>query len=174
MYLPKSKYRVENVGPGKFTQDGRTYVGPVLTTYLGESFAGDSPDAVDETKPLKRIDVGVRKVIETVPLRRIPTEEEYANGSMERYFRQDLRTMKIIELLPDSYESRSKDQASYYTYASGSWILTGSLAPVKVGKWTYPGIYEKNKETIVELEKLLPGISSSQVLYDPAQFVRES
>ena len=39
-YLPKSKYRVENVGTGTYTLHGKPYKGPVLITYLDYAYAG--------------------------------------------------------------------------------------------------------------------------------------
>lgn len=168
MYLPKSKYQVEFVSPGKFTKDGRPYAGPVLRTYLGETYAGTSPwDLKGKVEP---IDSGKYKKVVAVAGRRIPTEQEYEKGSMTRYFKQNLSTMKVVELLPKDWGEQEKD----CRYVTGSWILTGSLEDTVVdGKWKQQGVRKKNQETIGLLEQLVPGISSSQVLCDPTQFVRE-
>lgn len=171
-YLPKSKYTITQAKPGEFvTEDGKPYVGSVITTYKSESYAGSSPNSMGT--PLVPVGSGVRE-LEVVPGHRVPTEAEYKNGSMERYFMQDLRTMKVVELTPDNYERRLKtDQPDYLVYATATWILTGSLEYNFYG-YRYPGVYDKNSSTISKMEKQLPGIVSSKVLYDPAEFVKES
>ena len=160
-YLPKSKYTVSYATPGKFkTEDG-------------ESYAGSSPDSLD--KPLVSLEKSTDKVLQVVPGRRIPTEAEYKQGSMQRYFRQDLRTMKVDELTPDNYDRSQREiQPDYYTFATGSWILTGSLDDYLIGGFMCIGVRKLNQETINSLEKILPGIISSKILYNPDQFVRET
>lgn len=173
-YLPKSKYTVSSVGPGKFTtEDGEPYVGPVITTYKTESFAGSSPDSLDI--PLIPVKLSESIELKVVPGKRVPTEEEYRNGCMERYFRQDLRTMKVIELTVENYSrSLQEDRPSYYTYASASWLLTGSLDDYFIGTYRCMGVRKLNQLTINEMDRILPGIVSSQILEDPAQFVKNS
>ena len=45
-YLPASKYSVKNVNYGEYTLNGKPYKGPILTTYLNQVFAGDSPSNI--------------------------------------------------------------------------------------------------------------------------------
>lgn len=165
MYLPKSKYKVESVGPGKFTLNGQTYTGPVLTDYLGRSYAGSTPDSLKgELENLKK----PGKSIKPVPGRRIPTEHEYKQGSMTRYFRQDLGTKKIVELLKDD-EPRDTENYKYFVI---TWYLKGLCDTMVQGKYLLRGARYKNQKAIELAEMSLPGIISSEVLYDPEEFVK--
>ena len=170
MYLPKTKYRLSVAKPGEYrTAEGEPYVGSIVTTYLGESFAGQEPSTVGprlEPVKYKASKPGFGQG------RRIPTEAEYRAGKMERYFKQDLRTYKVVELLPDEFQKAIKTRSPYYKLASGSWALTGSIESQVTGTYTVPGVQERNEATIRELEREVPGITSSKILYDPLEFVK--
>lgn len=172
MYLPKSKYSVKTAKPGEFLLDGKTYVGPVMMTYLGETYAGTAPDKIEgKLEPI----TGDLVVTQSVAVKRVPTVEEYESGSMERYFKCDQTTRKIIEIMPEQYPSSSKDWGNN-TYGHVTWYLTGSLDDtlVKLNGYRKPGIRKSNLFAIAIMESIMPGISSSGVLSNPEQFVKES
>lgn len=172
MYLPKSKYSITVAKPGEFTLDGKPYTGPVITTYLGESYAGEELDKL-KGKLKKAIDPGRYITRKAVAGRRIPTESEYQQGFMERYFLQDLRTMKIIELLPEIYEKKQENNIpKYYRFGICTWILKGTLDDRYVGPYLETGIRNRNQAEIDRMERELPGIVSSKVLCNPEEFVR--
>lgn len=177
MYLPKSKYTVENVGPFEYTLDGENYAGPVLTDYKGRHYAGSDPYNIKGK--LEVLDGGdadfYSSKFKMNPGRRIPTEEEYASGKMERYFQQDLRTMKIIEILPKRWlELKAEKLPNYYKIQSCLWLLVGRIEDYRVSGHLIEGIKTRNQRTIDQMEIEMPGISSSSVLDDPLEFVRES
>lgn len=178
MYLPKSKYTVDSAGANSFilADTGEPYIGPVLTDYRGNFYAGSDPYNIkgqlevvlsgeDYTTPNFAMNPG----------RRIPTEEEYASGKMERYFQQDLRTMKIIEILPKRWvELQSEQLPNYYKVQSCLWLLVGRIEDYKVSGHLIEGIRTRNQRTVDQMEIEMPGITSSSVLDDPLEFVRES
>ena len=133
MFLPKSKYVVSQATIEEYTlADGTAYTGPMFTTYKGETYAGESP--LKSKGKIYSSGEGKGTNITNLPyaIRRVPTEAEYESGSMVRYFCQDLRTMKIVELLEDGYKAGVKAGGNF-TYATGSWILTGSLEDYRSG-----------------------------------------
>lgn len=171
MYLPKSKYKVETVKPGQFTLNGEDYAGAILKDYKGNVYAGDSPTNI--RGKLEKVVFEEEPVSEIVPIKRIPTEEEYRNGKMVRYLRQNVRTKKIDEVatIPQSYSETE------YTYKAVDWVLLGPLndRDLWIGnrRLVIEGTRTKNRKTIEETEKLLPGLSSSGILSDPEEFVKE-
>lgn len=173
MFLPKSKYKKIQAKPGEFiTEDGDIYIGPAFTTYKGETYAGENPGQSKGKLVSSDSGKGVGVVKIPYAIKRVPTESEYQQGSMIRYFCQDMRTMKVVELLDSGYKAGLLDKSIPMNYATGSWILTGSLEDTKLNNYCVPGVKTINQKEINRLEDILPGISSSRVLCDPAQFVR--
>lgn len=176
MYLPKSKYVVENARSLEYTLNGEIYTGPVLTDYRGRHYAGPDPyNTKGLLEPLDGGDTDFYGKSTMNPGRRIPTEEEYASGKMERYFQQDLRTLKIIEILPKRWlEFQAEKLPNYYKIQSCLWLLVGRIEDYRVSGHLIEGIKTRNQRTIDQMEITMPGITSSSVLDDPLEFVRES
>ena len=177
MYLPKSKYAVKNAESLEYTLNGEVYAGPVLTDYRGRHYAGSDPYNIKGL--LEPLDGGDTNLYSNRfmmnPGRRIPTEEEYASGKMERYFQQDLRTMKIIEILPKRWlELQAEKLPNYYKVRSCLWLLVGRIEDYTISGHLIEGIKTRNQRTIDQMEIEMPGITSSSVLDDPLEFVRES
>lgn len=150
MYLPKSKYRNIVVLPGQYTLNGEEYVGEATIDYKGKVYAGKSPsNNKGILEPVLKVESEKQPA---VPIKRVPTEEEYKSGRMVRYFRQDLRTKKIDEI----YESEPE---SSYTYATASWELQEINVQI-------------NQRTLDRLDLELPGFKSSGIIPNSLQFVR--
>lgn len=163
MYLPKSKYKVSMAKPGEFIdKEGNDYVGPIVETFTGNCYPGSDPLTMGPklTKVSDRDGESTgRKVL---AIKRIPTEEEYKQGWMERYFWQDLKTQKIVEILPDAYKEASRLKDVTRKLGKTDWILIGVRSRVQ----------ELNQQAIDKMERELPGISSSKVLCNPLQFYK--
>lgn len=175
MFLPKCKFRITQAKPNEYAlSDGTEYVGPIIETFKGEKYAGSDP--LHTAGQLHSIvEEGVEKEL-PYAIRRVPTEEEYAQGFMIRYFCQDLRTLKVIELLKKGYEIEIKESKSTFKYVTGTWILVGLSEDKLSGlqsNYSVSEVYSRNQKEIDRLEKLVPGISSSGVLCNSSQFVRE-
>ena len=161
MYLPKSKYRIIAAKSGEFRDSsGQEYIGLVVETFTGACYPGTDPRTMGpkltktEDKPAQSLGF--------YNIKRIPTEAEYKTGYITRYFVQEIKTQKIIEIAPEAYQNA--DQSSIlYTFQVVDWILTGNRTKVQ----------ESNLVTIQRLEQLMPGIVSSRVLWDPLQFYRK-
>lgn len=177
MYLPKSKYKVTSECSGKFilAETGENYAGPVLTDYRGISYAGSDPSNLKgKLETLTGGDIFEETKVNMLG-RRIPTKQEYQEGQMVRYFLQDLSTMKVIEILPSRYESMQVEGLPENSViASCTWYLVGRLDNYRVSGHWIEGIRSKNQKAIDQMEEKLPGISSSKVLHNPEEFVRES
>ena len=173
MYLPKSKYTVSTAKMGEFMLNGKDYVGPVFTTYKGEVYAGSEP-SLNKGQLVSIADSGLIEKTKVV-VKRIPTEEEYQQGHMIRYFAQDIRTGKIVEILPETYKSREKDRNTLCR--STVWYLTGILEdelwPGTSRGVKREGCRTQNTKAMSLMEGWMPGIISSGVLCDPTQFFRK-
>ena len=162
MYLPKSKYKALVAKPGEFiTEDGQQYIGPAIETFTGEYYSGTSP----ETAGAKIVSVSPVEVSRfgLYNIKRVPTEAEYAAGQMERYFVQERKTQKIIEVLPETWKDYYVQNDILRTWNKTSWRLTGDRDLVRV----------QNAYVVSRMEKAMPGIISSKVLWDPLQFYRK-
>ena len=164
MYLPRSKYTVSIAKSGEYTLNGESYVGPIITTYTGDVYAGDDIrnnggelEKVNTQEPLEKRNT----VYPVVPIKRVPTETEYSGGYMVRYFCQDKRTSKVFEISESSFDNvEYGSDLGYYRTLKITWYLTGPVA------------ISENEKTVNLAEKALPGIISSGVLHNSEQFVR--
>lgn len=162
MYLPKSKYRLITAKPGQFrTKDGSQYTGPVVETFTGACYPGTDPLTMGPR--LTKVEGKPSQSLGFYNTKRIPTVTEYQAGFMFRYFVQEVKTKKIIEIAPEAYENADKADISYI-FQTVRWVLTGVRT----------GVLEKNLGTIKTLEQIMPGIISSRILWDPLQFYRET
>ena len=161
MYLPKSKYKTRAAKPGEFvTKDGQEYVGSVVEIFTGACYPGISPETMGE----KLTPVGDKGQIEPglYNIKRVPSEDEYKVGQMVRYFMQDRKTQKIIEISPEAWQKNYKANDLFRIWANAVWYLTGGKGAVQ----------SLNGTIIQTLDGVMPGIISSKVLYDPLQFYK--
>lgn len=184
-YYPKSKYHVE-ASKGQYVRgDGSPYYGPVVVTYNNKVFPGtEYHDGSERLSPISEtVEDAVNVFTGSVAKKRYPTEEERKEGRMDRYFQQDTRTKKIVEIYPSDYSGSRNSGIKIYTYATASWCLGGrpvgdEIVTVSGSGWkkeyTRPGIRTYNSKSIQDLEKIFPGISSSGVLCNPLEFIEES
>mgnify|MGYP007054420955 CR=1 FL=1 len=162
MYLPKSKYTVIMVKPGEYQLNGTTYTGPAILLSDGTAYAGNNIEtAKDVLERTNQQEFSNTEIYQVVPIKREPSYQEYSDGYMERYFCQDLRTMKVFETSKTYYTKLVENVKlqSIYRTVTINWILTGPTAEAT------------NEKTIQKLDSELPGIVSSKILYNPLQFV---
>lgn len=163
MYLPKSKYKTATAKPGEYVDStGQQYVGPIIETFTGACYPGTDPMTMGPE--LTKVGLEKQTPVELgfYNIKRVPTEAEYRAGSMIRYFVQTKRTQKIIELSPESWRKNFVKDDPLRTWQAAEWILTGPRAEVNI----------RNGEVLDAMEKIMPGIVSSKVLFDPLQFYR--
>lgn len=173
MYLPKSKYKVLNKADGKLTDPttGEEYTGTFIKDYEGNYYKGSilkkSPDVLEFTP--NKINKPISEELffnNYVP----PTEEDYNNKFYFRYFIQDTRDKKIVEVSKSSFSKTNLSPTLYKKPLRVEWKLGEPLEDTTYSGFKYEGNRTKNINTTKRAEEILPGITE-QHLSDPAQFV---
>jgi len=103
----------------------------------------------------KRLDEGSAKFKND---RITPTEKDYKKGVFNRYFIQDKRNNKIIEVTQKNFTKLNLE-----LYTAGvvvEWTLKGPAENINKGPYIYFGAEAKNKEAILEAEKTIKQLSS--------------
>lgn len=170
MYLPKSKYKPAKYTRGdKFSlQDNTPYVGWYFETYDGKIFSGDKPNKnsvqlIDTSYTSESTDKKFKSDIIA------PTEVDYINGYFTRYFVQDKRNNAVIETNNNNY--RYYLRKNHVRTVQVKWLLTTPVENVNKGPYIYFGSEAKNKESIMEAEKTIFGVSILIKSY--SEFVRK-
>tara|TARA_A100000172_G_scaffold78022_1_gene63080 strand:+ start:103 stop:471 length:369 start_codon:yes stop_codon:yes gene_type:complete len=111
MYIPISKYSKAKYSRGNdFTKsDGTFYVGWYFTDIAGNFFAGKKPSNTSFSLTLANSEL-------TAPIPKMeftgeyiqPTEADYDNGYFIRFFLQDKRSKKIIEVKKEKFDFLKK------------------------------------------------------------------
>ena len=174
MYRPKGKISKPKYSNGTFEKpDGTPYVGFYFEDSAGNQYTGKSPGK--NSIPL--IDTTDTEGINFTPTPGFnffssevvfPTEEDYENGFFIRYFLQDSRSSKIIEVGKNKYNSFRRK--GYINSVTIEWLLTTPIENVEKGPYVYFGSKAKNKET-VEKQENIPNLSS--YIKNFAQFIKE-
>lgn len=177
MFLPKSKYSQAKHTPGsEFVLEGREYRGWYVKTFRNEYYTGK--EITSESKKLIKItdddnlgevpltsanlytDTFTPEIVE-------PTARERGNTFFTRYFLQDKRSKKIIEVSLRKFNDFQN--ITYIASAKLKWILQGPSENLIINGYQYTGAEQKNREATQALETTIPGISS--YIKDYSKFV---
>ncbi len=172
-FIPKVKTKVGGKVPGKLIdkETGRQYLGEFIQDYKGNFYKGTNITSSSEKlllqkpKPKTTTVEGLRFIYTK------PTEKDYAKGTFKRYFVRDVTINKVVEVDKKKYLEYTKLNKPYYITYELDWNITGIKKDYFIDNKKVSGVESKNKELTTEAEKNIPGISS-QILKDPAQFVR--
>lgn len=165
-FIPKSNYKkAKHTNGGKFTiaATGQPYVGFYIEDSRGNFIAGEVPE--EKGPELAEIpqDAGLTATQPTglllEVLKRELTQNEIQQGSIKRYFTQDLYNSTIAEILPETYFADKQDTLRKNTLEV-EWITKGPADDRLFGKYPYQGAESKNRQTIQEANKTMPGIST--------------
>lgn len=169
MYLPKSKYKEPKYTQGlEFTDFNRKpYVGWYFETYKEEFYSGKEPSTGNRRLFPIQADSTVNNIDKFTPQIITPTPSDYLKGDFIRYFLQDKRTKKIIEVKKEKYNLLL--DKTYITGTTVNWVLKKPAENIFVDKYMYEGAISRNKKSVIEAEKLLPTLSNYIKAYD--QFV---
>ena len=150
MYIPISKYSKAKYSRGNdFTKsDGTFYVGWYFTDLAGNFFAGKKPSNTSFSLTLANSEL-------TAPIPKMeftgeyiqPTEADYDNGYFIRFFLQDKRSKKIIEVKKEKFDFLKK--YNYIINLQIKWILVGPIENINKGPYIYFGSAARNKETVM-------------------------
>jgi hypothetical protein len=174
-YLPKSRYRKpKSTNGGEFIikSTGEAYTGSYIETFKKKYYAGSSPEQMGEEleKVRQRGDFDLLgeafatlsplllKALKGGVIRKRPTTSEIVMGEMKRYFVQDPVTQKIVEVTKPDYVELKK-QLPNRRYVEVPWNIQEPAEDIMFGNYKYEGAATKNLNTVVALEKQMPGIS---------------
>lgn len=183
MYLPKSQY-VKNTTTSSLLKDtagNNVPPGTTITTSFGTSLS--VPSLADlaagnfkNSKVLtpnhpnlsELLDWDILKHKKDTVYYPTPTEEDYLNGYLDRYFIRDRRTQRIIEVDKKGY-TKAKARKSFKRITL-KWVLKGPAEDQIIGKYLYPGAESQNKNIVDQAEEHLKGLR--EYIKDYKQFVK--
>lgn len=170
-YLPKNKYKKKYTNGGEYIIEstGELYIGHYLELPNNIYYIGTDPQLITEKlKPFNPSSVNIpntpqnnifgvlnKQYVEqekqyTIPVasKVFPTEEDYTNGSMVRYFGQRIQTGRYFEVDEKTYSDiRSGNRIDRSLYTSGQlrWALKGDTQKI-------------NGANLLRLEEIFPGL----------------
>lgn len=165
-FIPKSNYKkAKHTNGGQFNiaSTGESYKGYYIEDSRGNFIAGKTPEErgpelqqveTRATEPGQRTG-GVR--IEIV--QRELTQKEVAQGTIKRYFTQELHNRNISEVSLEKYIEDSQDTLRKKTVEL-DWRIKGPSEDSLFGKYPYQGAASRNRRAVSDLENTMPGISS--------------
>jgi hypothetical protein len=172
MYLPKSQQKQEDAKEAPVTDQNGNEVEAtdVIATSFGTFFPKPSKEDLlkgnfGNVQPLKIMSPRLEDLMEPIGLASkdknvfypTPSPEDYNQGELERYYVQDKRTNKIIEVNKQGY-SKAKTQ-NVYRRLILNWVIKGPKEDYKFGDYLYPGVKSQNKNIVEQAEAIMPGIS---------------
>jgi len=155
-YLPKNKYKKKYTNGGEYIIEstGELYIGHYLELPNNVYYAGTDPQLItEELKPFipsttnipntrqnaifgvlnKKYVEQEKKYTTPVASKVFPTEEDYINGSMVRYFGQRIQTGRYFEVDEKTHSDiRTGDRIDRSLYREGQirWALKGDTAQI--------------------------------------------
>lgn len=158
MYLPKSKYKAAKYTRGEeFTlPSGKPYTGWYFETYKQEFYTGESPGT--NNKLLTQLSKGSveENTLRFIPQRVDESTLDRTKPTFKRYYIQDTRNKRIIEVLKETYYKFTSK--IYIKGVEVEWRIKGPAETVFKGKYLYEGAESKNKKTIEGFNNLIPGL----------------
>ena len=172
-YLPQSKYKkAKKATFGQFvvkaTQE--SYEGYYIETYRKQYFAGQTPEQngvelekVEKTSGFPDLAGYVGKGLSLLALlqsafKKQLSQDEINKGIAKRYFVQDNRDKKISETSQELFE-QGKESIPDFIYKEVPWNISNPADDIVINGAKFQGSESRNKETIQNLEKEMPGIS---------------
>lgn len=171
MYLPKFKYKPPKFSPGVHFSlpNGKPYVGWYFETYKQEFYSGKEPGP--DNKKLTPLQVPSHLEIPAnifTPTIIRPTPADIQKGFFTRYFVQDRRNKKIVEVKKDKYDQYKT--IDYLDRLEIKWVTKKPAEDTLMFDYKVEGAATKNKQTIQDIESKFPGIKNLIKSY--AEFVQ--
>jgi hypothetical protein len=175
-YLPKSRYRKpKSAAAGEFIikATGEPYTGSYIETFKKKYYAGTSPEQLGEElekirqagdfdllgEAFNTLGPLLLSALKGGVVKKEPTGSEIAQGEIKRYFVQDIVTTKIVEVTKPNYIELKKKLPGK-KFAEVPWNIKTPAEDVMVGTYLYKGAATRNREAIIALEKVMPGITT--------------
>ena len=167
MYLPKFKYKKPKYTQGLefLLPNGKRYAGWYFETFKQEYFTGKEPG--NTNLRLSRIPDDI-PLIRTpkifTPQKITPDQSDYSRGFYIRYFLQDKRNKRVIEVTKDKYiEYRD---LIYIETLQIYWKLKGPAQSLTWYGYHYEGAASINQKAVEEASKKFPYIKDIIKTYD--------
>lgn len=172
MYLPKSQQKQQSAedSPAADANGNAIEATSVIATAFGGFFKKPSADDIAKgnfagAEPLTVQSPRIEELMEPINLKGkdknvyypTPSKEDYNEGELERYYVQDKRTGKIIEVNKAGY-NKAKTQ-NVYRRLILNWAIKGPKEDYKYGEYMYPGVKSQNQNIVEQAEAIMPGIS---------------
>lgn len=164
MYLPKNKYSEPKHTPGgEFSLSGNEYVGWYIKTYrnefyTGKTFSSDSKLLIKLVNETNVLDNNLNDPFIFTSIQVSPTAKDITNGKWTRYFLQDPRNNKIIEVDKTKYLLFKKK--TYIVRATLVWATKGPAQNLIINGYPYYGAAHQNKQATEKLEGTIKGITA--------------
>lgn len=172
-YLPQSKYKkAKKAGLGEFAvkETQEPYEGLYIETYRKQYFAGETPEQngvelekIEKASGFPDVSGFVRNGLSLLTLlqsafKKQLSQDEIDKGIAKRYFVQDNRDKKISETSEEIFE-QGKESIPDFIYKEIPWNISNPADDIVINGAKFQGSESRNKETIQNLEKDMPGIS---------------
>jgi hypothetical protein len=172
-YLPQSKYKkAKKAVFGEFvvkdTQE--SYEGMYIETYRKQYFAGETPEqngvelekiekssGFPDVNKFLKLGLSLLAALQAAFKKQL-SQDEINKGIAKRYFVQDNRDKKISETSEELFEQGKIDLPDF-KYVEVPWHINSPADDVVINGAKFQGSESRNKQTIQNLEKELPGIS---------------
>jgi hypothetical protein len=203
MYYPKSRVITNKIAlPGELIfSSGKEYSGKYWMTYDGKYFGGEYPDitkklikssVVDIISPNSKIlntstnsklirinsSISVVDLKDPNPFYPNPTNEDYDNGNIIRYFakQRKIRNYKFIEIDKNTFEDIDNQNGIYnypmWDVTSIFWKISGPLVSTFNGNIiTRAGVIDTNQRLVILKNREFIGIN--EYLTDFKEFYKE-
>lgn len=184
VYIPPTQFTEAKYTAGRefvIKSTLENYVGNYIETSKKTFFSGTKPEdngqELYDIRPSSRLETAMKFIgskikptlsqILSKPHRPTPKPSELKKGSLQRYFVQEVKSNKIVEVDKDSFNA-AKSQPGVRA-GEVTWSIKYPLEDQVIKGYPVEGSESKNKNAIKSLEKHIPGISL--IVKDYKQFV---
>ena len=178
-YIPATRLSSPKSTPGGefvIMSSKEPYRGPYVETFKGTYFAGNSlstggPEleriATSGNQNLEDALIGVGSLVSTSLLtsllqkffKKKPSQQDLEKGVTKRYLIQDKKNNKIVETDKETYLQAQQELVNR-TFVELDWIVKGPAEDQMIGGYFFKGAATRNEQTIKQLEKTIPGVST--------------
>jgi hypothetical protein len=106
-------------------------------------------------------------MVRFIPEKVAPDSKDKEKGVFKRYFVQDTRNNRLIEVSKESYYKFTAK--SYIKGVEINWIVKGPKKDELKGKYKFQGAESKNRQTTETYNNILPGLKD--YIKDYGEFV---
>ena len=156
MYIPKSKYSSPKYTSGEELKkpDGTFYRGYYVTDTKGQIYSGKKPSKSSITLTDSR-ETTLKPKFTFSNDNIVVTERNKQAGFIKRFFLQDFRTRKIIEVKKNKFDYFKNFK--YIISLEVDWLLTEPVEDVVKGNYILEGSASKNEKVIKE-QQVIKGL----------------